>query len=80
MEVDIAVFKRNAKKSVVISVAGMLLPFGVGVAVAVPVYREFVNPDNASFGLFLLFIGVAISITAFPVLCRILTELNLLGK
>ncbi|CEL57246.1 K(+)/H(+) antiporter 1 OS=Saccharomyces cerevisiae (strain ATCC 204508 / S288c) GN=KHA1 PE=1 SV=1 [Rhizoctonia solani AG-1 IB] len=78
MEVDIAVFKRNAKKSVVISVAGMLLPFGVGVAVAVPVYHEFVNPDNASFGLFLLFIGVAISITAFPVLCRILTELNLL--
>ncbi|CAE6386161.1 unnamed protein product [Rhizoctonia solani] len=78
MEVDIAVFKRNAKKSVVISAAGMLLPFGVGVGVAVPVYHEFVNPDDASFGLFLLFIGVAISITAFPVLCRILTELNLL--
>ncbi|KAH7309389.1 Sodium/hydrogen exchanger family-domain-containing protein [Rhizoctonia solani] len=78
MEVDIMVFKRNAKKSFVISAAGMLLPFGVGVGVAVPVYHEFVNPDRASFGHFLLFIGVAISITAFPVLCRILTELNLL--
>ncbi|CAE6495963.1 unnamed protein product [Rhizoctonia solani] len=78
MEVDITVFKRNAKKSFVISAAGMLLPFGVGVGVAVPVYHEFVDPNRASFGHFLLFIGVAISITAFPVLCRILTELNLL--
>ncbi|KAF8755947.1 Sodium/hydrogen exchanger family [Rhizoctonia solani] len=78
MEVDLAVFRRNAKKSIVISAAGMLLPFAVGVGVAVPVYHKFVNPGDASFGLFLLFIGVAISITAFPVLCRILTELNLL--
>ncbi|KEP46601.1 potassium:hydrogen antiporter [Rhizoctonia solani 123E] len=78
IEVDISVFKRNAKKSVIISVAGMLLPFGVGVGVAVAVYREFVDPDRVSFGHFLLFIGVAISITAFPVLCRILTELKLL--
>ncbi|GAB1527387.1 K(+)/H(+) antiporter [Rhizoctonia solani] len=78
MEVDLAVFRRNAKKSIVISAAGMLLPFTVGVGVAVPVYHKFVNPGDASFGLFLLFIGVAISITAFPVLCRILTELNLL--
>ncbi|KAF8749038.1 Sodium/hydrogen exchanger family [Rhizoctonia solani] len=56
MEVDLAVFRRNAKKSIVISAAGMLLPFAVGVGVAVPVYHKFVNPGDASFGLFLLFI------------------------
>lgn len=62
-----------------ISAAGMILPFAAGVGVAVPIYREFIDPAKASFGHFLLFVGVAISITAFPVLCRILTELRLLG-
>ena len=62
-----------------ISAAGMIIPFAAGVGVAVPIYREFIDPAKASFGHFLLFVGVAISITAFPVLCRILTELNLLG-
>lgn len=71
--------KKNAKASLVISAAGMLLPFGVGAGVAVPIYNEFIDPAKASFGHFLLFVGVAISITAFPVLCRILTELRLLG-
>ncbi|QRW16338.1 potassium/sodium hyperpolarization-activated cyclic nucleotide-gated channel 4 [Rhizoctonia solani] len=78
MELDIAVIKRNAKASTAISAAGMILPFGVGVAVAVPIYHQFIDPEKASFGHFLLFVGVAISITAFPVLCRILTELKLL--
>ncbi|CAE7216799.1 unnamed protein product [Rhizoctonia solani] len=78
MELDISVIRRNAKASLAISAAGMVLPFGLGVAVAVPVYHEFIDTDRVSFGHFLLFVGVAISITAFPVLCRILTELKLL--
>ncbi|EUC66451.1 potassium:hydrogen antiporter [Rhizoctonia solani AG-3 Rhs1AP] len=78
MELDISVIKKNAKASIAISAAGMVLPFGLGVAAAVPIYHEFIDPTKASFGHFLLFVGVAISITAFPVLCRILTELKLL--
>jgi Kef-type K+ transport system membrane component KefB len=43
----------------------------------VGVYREFISP-SVNFGYFLLFTAVAVGITAFPVLCRILTELKLL--
>lgn len=75
---DVRIIKRNAKSSTLISVAGMVLPFGLGAAVAVPLYNTFVNKENVTFGYFLLFSGVALSITAFPVLCRILTELKLL--
>ncbi|KAF7335337.1 K(+)/H(+) antiporter 1 [Mycena sanguinolenta] len=57
--------------------AGLAVPLGMGAAVGVGVYREFVNP-SVNFGYFLLFTAVAIGITAFPVLCRILTELKLL--
>jgi Kef-type K+ transport system membrane component KefB len=78
LEIDIRIVNRNAKSSTLISLAGMALPFGLGAAVAVPLYHRFVNQDLISFGYFILFSGVALSITAFPVLCRILTELKLL--
>ncbi|SRR5258706_11730471 len=78
LEVDISIVNRNARSSTAISVAGIALPFGLGAAVAVPLYNNFVNKELISFAHFILFSGVAISITAFPVLCRILTELKLL--
>ncbi|KAG8833001.1 K(+)/H(+) antiporter [Serendipita sp. 399] len=77
LEVDVRIIKRNAKASLFVSIAGIVLPFGLGAAVAVPIYNDYVDHSN-NFGYFLLFVGVAMSITAFPVLCRILTELKLL--
>lgn len=77
MEVDVAVIRKNWKATVAISTAGLILPFGTGAALAVGIYRQFIT-DEVDFGHFLLFVGTAISITAFPVLCRILSETKLL--
>ena len=55
----------------------MVLPFGIGSGLAVAIYKEFID-QSVKFTHFMLFTGVAYSITAFPVLCRILTELKLL--
>jgi Kef-type K+ transport system membrane component KefB len=55
----------------------MALPFGLGAALSVPLYHQFID-SSVKFTNFMLFTGVAYSITAFPVLCRILTELKLL--
>ena len=77
LELDVRIIKRNAKASLVISAAGLILPLGLGAALGVPVYHQFINPE-INFGYFVLFTAVAIGITAFPVLCRILTELKLL--
>jgi Kef-type K+ transport system membrane component KefB len=49
----------------------------MGAGIAVPIYHNYVD-QHIKFGYFLLFTGTAMSITAFPVLCRILTELKLL--
>ncbi|THH32414.1 hypothetical protein EUX98_g1774 [Antrodiella citrinella] len=77
LEIDAGVIKRNARLSATVALAGMCIPFGFGAALSVPLYHRFVDP-SIQFTHFMLFTGVAYSITAFPVLCRILTELKLL--
>lgn len=77
IEVDIGLLKRNAKASLVISAAGLIVPLGLGAAIAVPIYNNFAD-DGVKYGYFILFVAVAVGITAFPVLCRILTEVRLL--
>ncbi|KAK0641235.1 Sodium/hydrogen exchanger family-domain-containing protein [Cercophora newfieldiana] len=79
LEVDVRMFTSNWKAAVSVGLAGMILPFGLGFAIAWGIYKQFPpDSDDISFGVFGLFIGTALAITAFPVLCRILTELNLL--
>lgn len=55
----------------------MILPFGIGSGLSVRLYSQFID-SGVKFTHFMLFTGVAYSITAFPVLCRILTEVKLL--
>ncbi|EHL03171.1 putative K(+)/H(+) antiporter 1 [Glarea lozoyensis 74030] len=82
LEVNMKMFMSNWKVALSVGLAGMLLPFGLGAAIAYGLYHEFRNDPNTvhiSFGVYMLFIGTALAITAFPVLCRILTELKLLS-
>ena len=77
MEIEWEVVKRNYKRSPFIALAGITLPFGLGAGLSKPLYHHFISSD-VKYTHFMLFTGVAYSITAFPVLCRILTELKLL--
>jgi Kef-type K+ transport system membrane component KefB len=76
LEIDTRVMKHNMFASASVPIAGLIFPLGLGAALGVGVYREFVNP-SVNFGIFFLFTAVAVGITAFPVLCRILTSLEL---
>lgn len=83
LEVDIKLFTSNWRVALTVGLAGMVVPFGLGVAIAWGLYHQFRGDEGTveiSFGVFALFVGTALAITAFPVLCRILTELNLLGS
>ncbi|KNZ72012.1 K(+)/H(+) antiporter 1 [Termitomyces sp. J132] len=77
LEIDSTVIRKNARLSATVALAGMVLPFGIGAGLSVPLYKQFIS-ESIKFTYFMLFAGVAFSITAFPVLCRILTELKLL--
>ncbi len=76
MELDLNVLKTKAKEAVVISHASIMLPFALGVGLALYMYTEFA-PEGISFLSFALFTGIALSITAFPVLARIVQERGL---
>ncbi|CAH7683695.1 Sodium/hydrogen exchanger family-domain-containing protein [Phakopsora pachyrhizi] len=78
LEVDLKLLKKNSKSAIGIGIIGLIVPFGIGALVSIGIYGRFVNHDLVQFSHFLLFICVAFAITAFPVLCRILTELKLL--
>ncbi|KAF9445369.1 hypothetical protein P691DRAFT_777613 [Macrolepiota fuliginosa MF-IS2] len=76
LEIDTGVIKSNARTSATVALAGMAVPFGLGAALSIPLYHEFIDP-SINYKHFMLFTCVAYSITAFPVLCRILAELKL---
>jgi len=76
MELDIGILKKSANDAIVVSHASIIFPYFLGVALAYFLYQDFA-PDNISFTAFALFIGIAMSITAFPVLARIVQERNL---
>ncbi|KAL4989758.1 Sodium/hydrogen exchanger family-domain-containing protein [Aspergillus falconensis] len=81
LETNLRFLVSNWRVASSVSAAGMILPFGLGAGVSYGLYHEFRDEGikPIGFGTYLLFIGIAMAITAFPVLCRILTELKLLG-
>jgi len=76
MELDLSVLRKKAHDAVVISHASIIFPFALGVGLSYFIYKEFA-PDGIQFSSFALFIAIAMSITAFPVLARIVQERNL---
>jgi K+:H+ antiporter len=76
LDVDWSSVRKRAHAAVAVSHVSILLPFLLGVLVAFPLYREHA-PAGVTFQAFGLFMGIAMSITAFPVLARILEERRL---
>ena len=73
MELDLKVLKNKANEAVVISHASIVIPFALGIGLSYFVYNQFA-PEGVTFLSFSLFMGIALSITAFPVLARIVQE------
>ena len=76
MELDIRIIRKQAHEAVIISHASIIIPYTLGVGLSWFMYREFA-PAHISFIAFALFMGIAMSITAFPVLARVIQERGL---
>jgi len=73
LELDTKLLRGSTHATVAISHASIIVPFVLGTALATYLYPRY-SSDDISFTTFALFVGVSMSVTAFPVLARILTD------
>eukprot|EP01119_Soliformovum_irregulare_P021613 TRINITY_DN7233_c0_g1_i2.p1 TRINITY_DN7233_c0_g1~~TRINITY_DN7233_c0_g1_i2.p1 ORF type:complete len:982 (-),score=331.14 TRINITY_DN7233_c0_g1_i2:11-2956(-) len=78
LELDPRLFLKRWKSSLIISLSAVGLPFVCGIVISF--YLRTTIPEDTSYVSFILFIGISMSITAFPVLARILAESGLINK
>ena len=75
---DVHSMQHQSRKAVVVSLSGILLPLAMGAVTGLFLYDGFAGPQATPFA-FVLLVGTAISITAFPVLARLLVERGMLN-
>ena len=73
LELDPAILRQRGHATVAISHASIIAPFTLGALLALFLYPRLSTSD-VPFNCFALFLGVSMSVTAFPVLARILTD------
>src|SRR5713226_7870970 len=73
MELDVSEVRHKAQTAVVVSHSSIVIPYFLGVTLALFLYTHLAQP-GASFIAFALFMGISMSITAFPMLVRILQD------
>ncbi len=75
LELDTSLIRRQGHQAAVLSNVGMVVPFTLGVGIALALHPTF--GGDIPFAPFALFLGASMAITAFPVLAGILTERGL---
>ena len=76
MELNVSQLRRQMQTAIVVSHSSIVIPYLLGVTLALFLYQSLAQP-GASFISFALFMGISMSITAFPVLVRILRDRKL---
>ncbi|KAL2347997.1 hypothetical protein Fmac_001997 [Flemingia macrophylla] len=76
LEIDPKSIRQTGNRVLAIALAGISLPFAIGIGSSYVLKQTIAKGSDGT--SFLVFLGVALSITAFPVLARILAELKLL--
>jgi len=76
MELDIRLLRKQAFEAVIISHASIIIPFSLGIFLSFFLYEAYAS-GQTPFISFALFMGIAMSITAFPVLARIIRDRKL---
>jgi Kef-type K+ transport system membrane component KefB len=78
LDLDLSRIRTLGRSVILLSIVSTVFPFGLGATLALHLHATLAAP-NVGFLPFALFVGTAMSLTAFPVLSRILIENQLLG-
>nr|WP_238698280.1 cation:proton antiporter [Streptomyces sp. E5N91] len=78
-ERDLASMRRRGRTALQISLSGLLIPLGLGIAVGYPL-AHVLAPDRSDTTVFALFLGVAMCVSAIPVVAETLMDMNLIHR
>ncbi len=76
VELDVRLIRGRGHAAAMVSHVSIVVPFLSGVVLALAIFSDL-GSDQGDFVSFSLFLGASMSVTAFPVLARILTERGL---
>jgi Kef-type K+ transport system membrane component KefB len=79
IQVDVAMLRRRGTTGLRVSLAGLLLPLALGIAAGFAVPASFLT-EGTERSTFALFLGVAMCVTAIPVIAKTLSDLGLLHR
>ena len=76
LELDMSLIRGKGRVAAVTSISSVVLPFSLGLLASIVLHDAYgvVNGEEVEWLHFALFIGASMSVTAFPVLARILNE------
>jgi Kef-type K+ transport system membrane component KefB len=78
IEMDLGMVRRRGRTAIQVSLAGLLIPLGLGIGLGFPLARVLdVSGDTA---VFVLFLGVAMCVSAIPVIAKTLMDMNLMHR
>ncbi|WP_344083603.1 cation:proton antiporter [Streptomyces stramineus] len=79
MHLDLDLVRRRGRTAVLVSGGGLIVPLGLGIGAAFLLPAALV-PDGTDRGVFALFLGVAMCVSAIPVIAKTLMEMRLLHR
>ncbi len=79
LETDVGLIARKGKGAAAISFGGIVIPFAAGVGLGFVIPGDFLGAADQRL-VFALFIGTAMSISAIPVIAKVLMEMNIIRR
>lgn len=79
IEVDLALVRRKGTVALRVGVAGLVIPLAAGIAIGLAAPRSLLS-GSTSHQTFALFVGVAMCVSALPVIAKTLSDMNLLHR
>ncbi|MGH8911016.1 MAG: cation:proton antiporter [Acidimicrobiia bacterium] len=79
LETDLDLIRRKASTAIGVSIGSLLLPFSTGLALGYLIPSDLI-PDPSQRTVFALFLATALSISAIPVLAKVLMDLDLMRR
>ena len=79
IELDLPMVRRQGATALRISIAGLVIPFALGIALGFPL-ASLLRTGNSDASVFALFLGVAMCVSAIPVIAKTLMDMNLIHR